>query len=364
MRNVSFLDLRASYLELQEEIDQAIKRVLNSGRYLLGQETIAFEEEFARFLGVKYCVTVANGLDALTLSLHALGIKEGDEVIVPSNTFIATWLAITATGAKVVPVEPNEKTYNIDPQLIEKAITKKTKVIIPVHLYGQTADMDPINELAKKYDLKVLEDAAQAHGAKYKNRFAGTLGDIAAWSFYPGKNLGSFSDGGAITTNDEEIAKKIKMLRNYGSNVKYINEVKGVNSRLDEIQAALLRVKLKYLDIWNKRRIDLANLYLNKLKNSNFILPFIQEHSFPIWYLFVIRSNQRNLLQEKLKSNGIETIIHYPIPPHMQKAYADLNIKDNQLPIAKKLANEVISLPIGPHMSLEEHDYIIEKLLS
>jgi dTDP-4-amino-4,6-dideoxygalactose transaminase len=317
---VPFLDLKASYIEIQPEIDAAIKRVLESGLYILGEEVSSFEREFSSYCEASYCVGLANGLDALHLALLALGVKEGDEVIVPSNTYIATWLAVSHCGATPVPVEPDSATYNIDPARIEAAITPLTKVILPVHLYGQPADMDAILAIARKHGLKVLEDAAQAHGARYKGKRLGAHGDVVAWSFYPGKNLGAFGDGGAITTDDKEIANCIRVLSNYGSRVKYINDVQGFNSRLDPMQAAILSVKLKYLDVWNDRRKKNAKQYLDEIKNPNIVLPEIIDAVDPVWHLFVVRHPKRAFLQSALKEFGIDTGIHYPIPPHCQGA--------------------------------------------
>jgi len=295
---IPFLDLKAAYSELQPEIDEAVKRVLESGWYILGKEVDEFEREYAAFCEAKYCVGLANGLDALHLGLLALGVKEGDEVIVPSNTYIATWLAVSHCGATPVPVEPNESTYNIDPALIEAAITPRTKVILPVHLYGQPADLDPILAIARKHGLKVLEDGAQAHGARYKGKRIGAHGDIVAWSFYPGKNLGAYGDGGAVTTNDAEIADNIRQLRNYGSHIKYINDIKGFNSRLDPMQAAILSVKLKVLDDWNARRTNIANRYHDELVNSGLMLPFTPDWAEPVWHLYVVQHPKRDTLQK------------------------------------------------------------------
>jgi dTDP-4-amino-4,6-dideoxygalactose transaminase len=349
---IPFLDLKAPYLELKNELDEAYKRVMESGWYILGEECEAFEKEFADYCGTKYCIGVGNGLDALHLILRAYGIGRGDEVIVPANTYIATWLAVSYADAKPIPVEPDEKTYNINPGLIEQAITDRTKAIIAVHLYGQPADMDSINALAKKYNLKVIEDAAQAHGAKYKGHRAGSLGDAAGFSFYPGKNLGAIGDGGAVTTNDPVLAENIKVLRNYGSRIKYYNEVKGFNSRLDELQAALLRVKLSKLDEWNQRRSKVARIYLQELKNCNdLIMPYVPEWVEPSWHLFVVRSQKRDDLQSYLFKNDIGTLIHYPVPPHLSEAYADMNYKIGDFPITEKIAKSVLSLPMGPHIS-------------
>jgi len=348
--SVPFLDLKAPYLELQSEIDASIKRVLESGRYILGEEIETFEQEYAVYCEAEYCVGVANGMDALFLALLALDVGAGDEVIVPSNTFIATWLAVSRCGATPVPVEPDEMTYNIDPKLLEAAITPCTKVILPVHLYGQPADMDQILTIARKYNLKVLEDGAQAHGARYRDKRIGAHGDVVAWSFYPTKNLGAFGDGGAITTNDPEIADRIRVLRNYGSREKYANEMQGFNSRLAPLQAAVLRVKLKYLDEWNARRKYVASKYHEELEVSNLILPAVPEYVDTVWHVFVVRHLRRDALQKSFKKAGIETMIHYPIPPHLQKAYFFSGFKRGQYMIAETMADEIVSLPMGPHL--------------
>ena len=302
--NIPFLDLKAPYIELKDELDAAYRRVMESGWYILGTEVEAFEAEFAAYCESKYCIGVANGLDALHLIVRAYGIGPGDEVIVPSNTYIATWLAVTHAGATPVPVEPDVRTYNIDPAKIEQAITPKTKAIMVVHLYGQTADMDPINVIAQKHGLKVIEDCAQAHGARYKDRRTGSLGDAAGFSFYPGKNLGAIGDGGAVTTNDDILAERISVLRNYGSKVKYINDLKGYNSRLDELQAAFLRVKLSRLDEWNERRRQVAQQYLTNICANTLQLPYVAEKVDPVWHLFVIRTEMRQQLQDKLYVDG------------------------------------------------------------
>ena len=346
---VPFLDLGASYIELKPEIDAAIQRVLSSGWYILGPEVEAFEAEWANYCEAKYAVGLANGLDALILALRALGVGKGDEVIVPSNTYIATWLAVSAVGATPVPVEPDPATYNIDVARIEAAITKKTKVLLPVHLYGQPADLDPILALARKHNLFVVEDAAQAHGARYKGKRIGAHGDVVCWSFYPGKNLGALGDAGGITTNSPELADKIRVLRNYGSRVKYVNEVQGVNSRLDPIQAAVLRVKLKHLDEWNNRRRHIASHYMSNIKVPSLVLPHVPEWAEPVWHLFVISHPERDTLAQKLKDGGIGTLIHYPIPPHRQKAYAAQFGGASTFPIAELLSSKILSFPISPH---------------
>ena len=356
---VPFLDLRDAYVELKSEIDEAVARVLNSGWYILGPEVEAFETEFATYCAVDHAVGVADGLDALHLALLAMGVGPGDEVIVPSNTYIATWLAVSQCGATPVPVEPVEATYNIDPALIEAAVTSRTKVILPVHLYGQPADMDPILAIARKHGLRVLEDAAQAHGARYKGQRIGAHGDVVAWSFYPGKNLGALGDGGAVTTNDPEIADRIRVLRNYGSRVKYVNEVQGYNSRLDPIHAAVLRVKLKHLDAWNARRSALAHQYVDGLAGSGLILPHVPDWAEPAWHLFVVRHPQRDALQQRLTEAGVGNLIHYPIPPHKQQAYAEAGFGVDSFPLASRMADEVLSLPIGPHQTTEQADAVI-----
>lgn len=355
---IPFLDVGAAYKELKSEIDAAILQVLDNGWYILGPEVEAFEEEYAVYCEAEHAIGVANGLDALHLALLALGVGPGDEVIVPSNTYIATWLAVSQCGATPVPVEPSDATYNIDPARIEKAITSSTKVILPVHLYGQPADLDPILEIARKHKLRVLEDGAQAHGSRYKGRRIGSHGDAVAWSFYPGKNLGALGDGGAITTNNPEIADRIKVLRNYGSRVKYVNEVKGFNSRLDPVQAAVLRIKLKHLDSWNERRKEIAKIYAMELIDSDLLLPYVPDGIEPVWHLYVIRTLQREKLQQKLNNAGVGTLIHYPLPPHKQEAYSKDGFFQYNLPIASKLADEVLSIPIGPHLSVDEASLI------
>lgn len=361
--NVPFLDLKAPYLELKDELDAAYHRVMNSGWYILGHEVELFETEFASYCEAKHCIGVGNGLDALHLILRAFEIGQGDEVIVPANTFIATWLAVTYAGATPVPVEPDERTYNIDPLKIESVITARTRAIIPVHLYGQPADMDSINAIAKKYKLRVIEDAAQAHGARYNGTRVGNLADAAAFSFYPGKNLGALGDGGAIVTNNDELAVKVRLLHNYGSIVKYEHQVQGVNSRLDELQAALLRVKLTRLDEWNARRSKVAKLYLESLADLPHItLPVVPAWAEPVWHLFVLKTPQRKALTRKLDRNRIGWLVHYPVPPHLQDAYVDLQFKPGNYPLTESLANEVVSIPIGPHMFPEHYEAVIASL--
>ena len=356
---VPFLPLVTAYQELKKDIDEAVLRVLNSGFYILGHEVETFEEEYAQFCDARFCIGVGNGLDAIELALRATGISPGDEVIVPSNTYIASWLAITRCGAIPVPVEPNEKTHNIESAQIEAAITPRTKAILVVHLYGQPVDLNPIIQLGKDYGVKVIEDAAQAHGALYQDKRIGGHSDAVAWSFYPGKNLGALGDGGAVTTNDEEIANRVRILRNYGSKTKYLNELKGTNSRLDPIQAAILRVKLRHLADWNRRRQDTAKNYLVGLKGS-VVLPEIISEAQSAWHLFVIRVPEREKVQIALAEAGIETVIHYPVPPHKQKAYSEFSSRS--FPVAEKLATQVFSLPIGPHLRDDQAQHVVRQL--
>ena len=358
--HVPFLDLRAAYLELRDDIDAAIARVTDSGWYLLGQELAAFEADWARYTESRHALGVANGLDALHLGLLALGVGPGDEVIVPSNTYIATWLAVTQAGATIVAVEPDERTYNIDPARIEAAITPRTKVILPVHLYGQPADMSAIVEIARRRGLRVLEDAAQSQGARANGRRVGALGDVTAWSFYPGKNLGAFGDAGAVTTDDDAIADRIRVLRNYGSRVKYVNEVRGFNSRLDELQAAVLRVKLGALDDWNARRARQAARYDDAFAGLPLTRPFVPAWAEPVWHLYVVRVTDRDALQRALKAAGVDTLIHYPTPPHRQAAYADLGWYEGTFPISETIHREVLSLPIGPHLTEDQQERVID----
>lgn len=362
MNNVPFLDIKATNIEVRSQLQAAFDRTLDSGWYILGNEVKQFELEFAAYCEVEHCIGVGNGLEALLLILRAYGIGAGDEVIVPSNTYIATWLAASYAGGTPVPVEPDARTYNLDPARIEAAITPRTKAIIAVHLYGQPADMDAINAVAKKHNLKVIEDAAQAHGAHYKGRRVGALGDAAGFSFYPGKNLGALGDGGAVTTNDAELAEKVRVLSNYGSRVKYHNEVKGFNSRLDELQAAFLREKLMKLDEWNARRKSLAAEYLRQLLGTQLGLPFVPDWADPVWHLFVVRSPSRDALQAYLTAQGVGAMIHYPIPPHLQPAYVELSIPQGSLPIAEAIHREVLSIPMGPHLPQEQQAQVIAAL--
>lgn len=352
--SVPFLDLRAPHLELHVELREAFERVLGSGWYILGDEVKQFEQAFSDYCEVKHCIGVGNGLDALHLILRAYDIGTGHEVIVPSNTFIATWLAVSYAGATPIPVEPDVRTYNIDPERIEASITPRTRAIIPVHLYGQPAEMDAINAIARKHDLRVIEDAAQAHGARYRGKRVGALSDAAAFSFYPGKNLGALGDGGAVTTNDPNLAEKLRALSNYGSRLKYHNEVKGFNSRLDELQAAFLYEKLKRLDSWNGQRKLIALEYLNALRDADVGLPYVPEWADPVWHLFVVRHPRRDQMQKALSEAGIGTMVHYPIPPHLQAAYSELGYGEADFPIAEKIHAEVLSLPMFPGMTSEQ----------
>jgi len=360
---MQFLDMKAPYLELKEELDAAYQRFMNSGWYVLGPEVENFEKIFAEYCGANFCVGVSNGLDALCLCLEAGGIKPGDEVIVPANTYIATWLAVSQVGAIPVPVEPELRTFNIDPARIEAAITSRTTGIIAVHLYGTPANMDSIMKIAEKHHLFVLEDNAQSQGAVYHGRRTGNLGHAGAFSFYPAKNIGAFGEAGGVTTNDEAFADKVRVLRNYGSRIKYHNEVKGYNRRIDGLQAAFLAVKIPKLDEWNARRRNLAAQYFDGLRNLKSILLPQVELEESVWHQFVIRTENRNEIQEKLKLNGVPTMIHYPIPPHLSAAYAEMGFRKNDFPITEKMADTFLSLPIGPHMSLDECNFVIETLL-
>jgi dTDP-4-amino-4,6-dideoxygalactose transaminase len=361
--NIPFLDLKAPYIELKDELDAAYLRVMKSGWYILGDEVEMFEKEFAQYCGVKHCVGVGNGLEAMALILRALNIGPGDEVIVPSNTYIATWLAVSHVGATPIAVEPDQRTYNIDPARIEAAISSRTKAIMVVHLYGQTAEMDSVIRIARDHNLRIIEDSAQAHGARYRGKAAGSLGDASAWSFYPGKNLGALGDAGAITTNDSELADKVRVARNYGSRVKYENEIKGFNSRLDELQAALLRVKLRKLDEWNGRRAAVAAFYLSQLRDkTQFVLPYVPAWATPSWHLFVVRHKERGRIATELAQRGIGTLIHYPTPPHLSGAYADRAGPSDEFPLARVIAETVLSIPMGPHLSFEHAASIVDAL--
>ena len=360
---IPVLDIGATYRELKSDIDAAVARTLASGQYIGGDEVTDFETAYATYCGAAHCIGVGNGLDALHITLRAMDVGEGDEVIVASNGFVATLLAVSMTGATPVLVEPDPRTHNLDPAKVEAAITPRTRVLLPTHLYGQPADIDPLIDLAHRHGLKLLEDSAQAHGASYKGRRVGAHGDAVTWSFYPSKNLGAVGDAGAVTTNDPALAARIRMIGNYGSSKRYVNEVRGVNSRLDPIQAAILAVKLRYLDAWNQRRREIAALYTHALADSGLTLPFVPNWAEPVWHQYVVQSDQRDALAARLGEAGIATLIHYPIPPHLQNAYADLALPLGSLPIAEQLADRVLSLPIGPHLALEQAQQVVEAIL-
>ncbi len=358
---IPFLDMKAPYRELQEELDAAYRRVMESGWYILGEEVEAFEAEYAAYCGVRHCVGVGNGLEALHLVLRAWGIEPGDEVIAPANTYIATWLAVSYAGATPVPVEPDGATYNLDPKRVEAAITPRTRAILPVHLYGQPAEMGPLMEIAGRYGLRVLEDAAQAQGARSQGRRTGGLGHAAGFSFYPGKNLGAYGDAGAVTTNDEATAERVRLLRNYGSRVKYRNETAGFNSRLDPMQAAFLRVRLVHLDEWNGRRRRIAARYNELLAGApGLALPAVPEWAEPVWHVYVVRHARRDALQAALAAAGVGTLIHYPIPPHLSGAYAAAGWQAGDFPLSEALAETALSLPIGPHMTVEQVETVCD----
>lgn len=360
--DVPFVILKPMHDEINDEIISVFNKVFHENFYILGDNVKAFENEFAIYSGTKHCITCGNGLDAIYLILRSLDIGEGDEVIIPSNTFIATALAVSYTGAKVVLVEPNIETYTIEMDKVEEKITERTKAIIAVHLYGRPVNMKDLRLLADKYGIKLIEDAAQAHGARYMERVVGSLGDAAAFSFYPGKNLGALGDGGAIVTDDDVLAAKLRALRNYGSNEKYNHIYKGNNSRLDEIQAAFLRIKLKSLERWNKERQETALKYLSGIKNSKIILPPLNNESESVWHLFVIRTEKRDELQQYLKDNGVQTVIHYPIPIHLQEAYKELGFKKGDLPISEEIADTALSLPMWYGISQIQINYVIDLL--
>ncbi|MGI8996086.1 MAG: DegT/DnrJ/EryC1/StrS family aminotransferase [Pyrinomonadaceae bacterium] len=360
--NVPFLDLQAPYHELRAELDAAYERVMCSGWYILGEEVARFEQEFADYCGARHCIGVGNGLEALHLILRAYGIGAGDEVIVPANTYIATWLAVSYVGATPVPVEPDARTYNIAPENIRAAITPRTRAVIAVHLYGQPADIDAINDIARQHNLKVIEDAAQAHGALLRGRRTGALGDAAGFSFYPGKNLGAMGDAGAVVTNDDQLADRVRVLGNYGSRVKYYNEVQGFNSRLDPLQAAFLSIKLQHLDEWNRRRREAAASYLATLAGcDDLILPFVPDWAEPAWHLFVVRHKERDALQRNSTQAGINTLIHYPVPPHLSGAYESLGFKRGAFPLTEELADTLLSLPISPHLTAEQRQHVVAR---
>ncbi len=360
---IPFLDLKKINQSYEQELAAELKSVINSGWFIMGNKLSEFEKNYADFNSSEFCVGLGNGLDALILSLKALNIGKDDEVIVPSNTYIASWLAISYVGAKVVPVEPRIDTYNINVDLIEEKITSKTKAIMPVNLYGQAAELDKIMLIAKKHNLFVVEDNAQAQGAMCNGKIAGSYGHINGTSFYPGKNLGALGDGGAITTNDSELAAKVKILRNYGSQEKYYNEIKGFNSRLDELQAAFLNIKLKNLVSENEERVTIAQNYLKQLSGvGDFVLPVLANGCTSNYHLFIVRTTQRSELQKYLQENGIGTVIHYPVPPHKQKAYSEYNFDKDQFPIASLIADTCLSLPVFPGMMEEQINYICDKV--
>jgi dTDP-4-amino-4,6-dideoxygalactose transaminase len=362
---VPFLDVSACYRELKNDYDAAYRRVMESGRYILGQEVEAFEAEFAATCGARHCAGVGNGLEALFLILRAYGIGPGDEVLVPAFTFIATWLAVTHAGARPVPIEPQESTFNLDPARLAAAVTPRTRAIIAVHLYGQPAHMDAIREVASRHGLLVIEDAAQAHGAQYQGHPAGSLADAAAFSFYPSKNLGAFGDGGAVVTDDQGLIDRIRRLRNYGALEKYDHDVCGYNSRLDPLQAAFLRVGLRNFQAWNARRARVAQAYLQGLAGATHcVLPQVPAWANPCWHLFVIRHPERDRLRNALRSAGIETLVHYPVPPHLSGCYAGAGWKQQDFPVTERLADTVLSLPIGPHLDLTSTERVIEAVLA
>lgn len=360
--NIPFVSFEAMHNEVRDEMLASFQRVYNNNWFIQGKELEKFEEEFAAYCGAKYCVGCGNGLDALYLPLKAYGIGTGDEVIVPSNTFIATALAVSYTGATPVFVEPEMETYTINPALVEERITEKTKAIMAVHLYGMPAKMDELRVIADKYNLKLIEDAAQAHGAEYKGKRVGSLGDCAGFSFYPGKNLGALGDAGAFVTNDKELAEKVRALGNYGSDYKYHHIYMGNNSRLDEMQAAFLRVKLQELDRWNAARVEIANKYLAGIKNPEVELPSVMDDATHVYHIFAIRTKRRTELEKFLSERGIGTNKHYPIPMHMQGAYADLNIPQGALPLAEEISETQLSLPLYYGMTDEEINYVIDAI--
>jgi dTDP-4-amino-4,6-dideoxygalactose transaminase len=355
---IKFLDLYKINQRYRNEIDLAIKRTLDSGWYLSGKENENFCKNFADYCGVRYCVGVANGLDALSLIIKAYGFDKGDEVIVPANTYIASILTISQNECVPILIEPDINTYNINSDLIEEKITSKTKAILVVHLYGQAVDMDKVWYLAKKYNLKVIEDSAQSHGAIYRGKRVGSLGDASGFSFYPGKNLGALGDGGAITTNDKALYEKVKAIANYGQQIKYHNMYKGINSRLDEIQAAVLNIKLKFLDKDDEKRRQVAKFYIDNIKNPNIVVPRVNKEEAHVWHVFVIRTKRRDKLRKYLENNGVQTVIHYPIPPHKQVAYKELN--NLSFPLTEKIHNEVLSLPISPVIEVNEIEKIVD----
>lgn len=359
---IPFLDLREINSQIQDELRVAFNNFLSSGQYILGDELVQFEKAYATYCGASHAVGVGNGLDAISLALKVLGVRSGDEVLVPSNTFIATWLAVKECGATPIPVEPEFNSFNIDPARIENHITDKTRVIIPVHLFGRPANLDEIMRIAKKNKLDVLEDAAQCHGATYKGRPIGSHGNIAAWSFYPGKNLGALGDGGAITTSSPLFSESLRGLRNYGSHEKYIFSEIGVNSRLDPLQAFFLNIKLKYLSQHNEKRRLIAKKYIDQIYCPNLILPDADGISDQVWHLFVVRHPERDRLKDWLSRRGIQCGIHYPIPPHLQRAFEFLGYRRGSFPMAEQMASSMLSLPIGPHLQDVQVDFVIDSL--
>jgi len=361
--SIPFFDLAATYQEIKAELDSVYFEVTQKSHFILGPELEKFEHDFAAYCDSRYCVGVGNGLDALVLILRALNVGPDDEVIVPSHTFIATWLAVMAVGAKPVPVDVDESTFNIDPKLVEQAITSKTKAIIPVHLYGQPADMDSLSHLIKKRGIHIIEDAAQAHGALHNGAKTGSFGIAAAFSFYPTKNLGALGDAGAIVTNDSSLNKELRALRNYGSAIKYQHDYVGVNSRLDEIQAGILHVKLKHLDRWNQQRVEIAQYYSESLQQIKAIqIPMVLKGNMPVWHLYVIKSAQRQRIIDTFTKDSIGYLIHYPQPPHLQRACSGLQISVGSLPVAEKITGEILSLPLWPQMTLAVAKKVIESI--
>jgi dTDP-3-amino-3,4,6-trideoxy-alpha-D-glucose transaminase len=358
---VPFLDVQAATRELEAPVMEAVERVVRSGRYILGEETAAFESEFAAFVGATCAIGVGSGLDAITLALRALGIGSGDEVIVPANTFIATWLAVAHTGAVPVGVDPIVGQWNLDPARVADAVTPRTAALIPVHLFGQPADLAELLAVADKHGLAVVEDAAHAHGACYNGRRIGAHGDAVAWSFYPAKNLGALGDGGAVTTNDPSVAARVRALRNYGSSQKYVHDVVGTNSRLDEIQSAVLRVKLRHLDTWNARRQTIAKRYATGLADlPGLRLPSVARGRDHVWHVYVVDHSSRDELQNHLSCRGIQTLVHYPIPPHLSGAFTQLGLTEGTFPITERAARTHLSLPMGPHLPVEDVDRVID----
>ncbi len=359
---VPFFDLPAGNAEVRGEIEAAVRRVLDSGWFVLGAEVAAFEAEWAEYVGARHCIGLGNGLDALHLGLRALGVGAGDEVIVPSHTYIATWLAVSYAGAVPVPVEPDPETYLVSAGALDAAVTERTKAVLPVHLYGRPADLTEIGAAAARHGLRVLDDAAQAHGATWGGRRVGALSDLTAWSFYPSKNLGALGDGGAVTTDDDGLADRVRLLRNYGSDRKYVHQVPGYNSRLDELQAAVLRAKLPHLAAWNERRRLVAERYGAELKGLDLVLPEVVDGH--VWHVYVVRSSRRDALAAHLAERGVETVVHYPIPPHRQGAYAALGLAAGSLPVAEAVHDEVLSLPMGPHLTEAQQSYVIDAVRS